>query len=309
MQTTPQSVWRWKIAAYLFLAGTGAGAFVIGVISDFMGYTLPAKIAITFGVPVVAISTLFLIMDLGHPEKFFLAMMHPGTSWISRGVFILSSLIVFGGLIIILWVWPFSSVLDVNQRLREILEIIALLSAVATCIYTGILLGIVVSRPFWNNPLLPVLFLVSAVSTGIGGLFFITPIISSALGIDVTRIATGYVTYLDFVDIILILAEAILVYLYLAIVFDRAPEAANLLLKGPLSGLFWGGFVVVGLLMPGVIEYFASTMPQSPLRSLVMLVAGSLLLVGGFLMRQLILAAGIRSPLIVRAAFSVRPGM
>lgn len=65
MKTTPQGLWRWKIAAYLFLAGTGAGAFVVGVISDFMGYAMPAKIAITFGVPVVAFSTVFLILDLG----------------------------------------------------------------------------------------------------------------------------------------------------------------------------------------------------------------------------------------------------
>jgi len=38
------------------------------------------------------------------------------------------------------------------------------------------------------------------------------------------------------------------------------------------------------------------------------LVAGLFLLVGGFLMRLLILAAGIRSPLILRTPFRVRPG-
>jgi polysulfide reductase chain C len=308
MKTAPQATWRWQIAAYLFLAGTGAGAFIVGVVSDFKGYTIPAKIAITFGVPIVAFSTIFLILDLGHPEKFFRAMLHPGTSWISRGVFILSGLIVFGGLTVILWVWPFSGVLNANPGHRAVLEVISLVFALATCIYTGILIGIVVSRPFWNNPLLPMLFLVSALSTGIGGVFFITPIVSSVLGIASAQMA-GYMTYLESVDMILIIIEAIAMYLYMTMVFSRAPEAVNLLIKGKLSGLFWGGFVGIGLLVPLCVEYLASTMLEGAMRSLVTLVAGVLLLLGGFLMRQLILAAGIRSPLMVRAAFSVRPGV
>ena len=307
MDTVPQAVWRWKIAAYLFLAGTGAGAVIVGVVGDFMGYAIPAKIAIAFGIPAVAVSTLFLIMDLGHPAKFFRAMLHPGTSWISRGFFIVSALIVSGGLTVILWVWPFGSVLAVNQGLRTALEVIALVLAVATCIYTGILIGIVVSRPFWNNPLLPILFLISAVSTGIGAVFFITPIVSSVLGIASPKTAE-FVTRLESADMILIIVEAMAIYLYLTLVFDRAPEAASLLLTGKLSRLFWGGFLVVGLLVPMVIEYFASMMHEGVSQSLLTLVAGVLVLIGGFLMRLLILAAGIRSPLILRTPFRVRPG-
>ncbi len=59
MEIVPQAVWRWKIAAYLFLAGTGAGAVIVGVVGDFLGYALAAKIAIGFGIPAVALSTCF----------------------------------------------------------------------------------------------------------------------------------------------------------------------------------------------------------------------------------------------------------
>ncbi|MGA3295307.1 MAG: NrfD/PsrC family molybdoenzyme membrane anchor subunit [Candidatus Acidiferrales bacterium] len=307
MEIVPQAVWRWKIAAYLFLAGTGAGAVIVGILGDFVGYVIPAKIAIAFGVPAVALSTLFLIADLGRPAKFFRAMLHPGTSWISRGFFIVSALIVSGGFTVILWVWPFGSVLDADQGLRTALEVIALVFAVATCIYTGILIGVVVSRPFWNNPLLPILFLISAVSTGIGGVFFITPIVCSVLGIASPKTAE-FVGHLESVDMILVIAEAIAIYLYLALVFDRAPEAARLLLTGKLSGLFWGGFLGAGLLVPMVIEFFSSVGHAGVSPSLAPLVAGLFLLVGGFLMRLLILAAGIRSPLILRTPFRVRPG-
>jgi polysulfide reductase chain C len=307
METAPQSVWRWKIAAYLFLAGTGAGAVIVGILGDFAGYVIPAKIAIAFGVPAVAFSTLFLIMDLGRPAKFFRAMMHPGTSWISRGFFIVSALIISGGFVTILWIWPFGGVLDANQGVRTTLEVITFIFAVATCIYTGILIGIVVSRPFWNNPLLPVLFLVSAVSTGIGGVFFITPIVGSVMGIGSSETAT-FLTHLESADMILLLIEGIAIYLYLTLVFDRAPEAVGLLLKGKLSGLFWGGLLGAGLLVPVVIEFFAWMTREGSSQSLAPLVAGVFLLFGGFLMRLLILAAGIRSPLNVRTPFRVRPG-
>ena len=303
----PQSVWRWKIAAYLFLAGAGAGAVIVSVVGDFLGYAVAAKIALGFGVPAVALSTLFLILDLGHPEKFFTAVLHPATSWISRGVFILSGLIVAGGLVIALWVWPFGAILDANQSLRTALEIIAFIFAVATCTYTGILIGVIISRPFWNNPLLPILFLVSAISTGIGGVFLFTPVVSSVLGIGSAATA-DFVKRLESADLILLVVEALAIYLYLALVSDRAPEAAGLLLKGELSGLFWGGFLGVGLLVPVAIELVALVTREAVPQSSATLIAGASLLIGGFLMRLLILAAGIRSPLMVRTPFRVRPG-
>ena len=179
--------------------------------------------------------------------------------------------------------------------------------AVATCIYTGILIGIVVSRPFWNNPLLPVLFLISALSTGVGGLFFVTPILRSALGIGGAE-TDAFLTHLESIDIILVAAEVVIIYLYLTLVYDRAPEAATLLLKGKLSGLFWGGFLGAGLLVPVAIEFFSWMNREGAPQPLAPVVAGVFLLVGGFLMRLLILAAGIRSPLNVRAPFRVRPG-
>jgi polysulfide reductase chain C len=234
-------------------------------------------------------------------------MWHPGTSWISRGFFILSALIISGGFIVLLWIWPFSSVLSANQELRMTLELMVLIFAVATCIYTGILIGIVVSRPFWNNPLLPVLFLISAVSTGIGGLFFITPIVSSVLAIGSAE-TTTFLVHLESADMVLVVIEVIAIYLYLTLVLDRAPEAVNLLLKGKLSVLFWGGFLGAGLLVPALIEFFARVRHEDGSQSVMPLVAGVLLLIGGFLMRLLILAAGIRSPLNVRTQFRVRPG-
>ena len=36
----PQNEWKWPIVIYVYLAGMGAGAFIIGVIWDWLGYVV-----------------------------------------------------------------------------------------------------------------------------------------------------------------------------------------------------------------------------------------------------------------------------
>lgn len=299
-----QRAWNWQIAAYLFLAGAGAGAFLVGVAGLRLGHVLAGQIAMFSGVPVVAGSTLFLILHLGTPAKFMAACLNPASSWISRGFVILSGLIIFGGLLVAFSVWPFPGVLTPADATYKLLEVLAVVFALGTCMYTGILIGVVISRPLWNNPLLPVLFLVSALSTGIGGVFLVTPIASAVLGLP--NVSTEFLTW---ADIVLVILEAIVVYLYLVVVADRAPQSVYLLLRGRLAVMFWGGFLIAGLALPALIEYAATTQSAGS-ETAATLVAGVLLLVGGFLLRFLILAAGVRPPLMVRATeFHVRPEM
>src|SRR5512139_2494307 len=95
----PQREWRWEIAVYLYLAGMGAGAFVIGSFLTWLGYSLtPSLSLVLFGVPLrltpaallwgpilVAIGAPFLVLDLGKKHKFFTACLNPRTSWVARG--------------------------------------------------------------------------------------------------------------------------------------------------------------------------------------------------------------------------------
>src|SRR3989304_3584613 len=92
----PQSVWRWKIAFYLFLAGTGAGAYLAATLESAMGYGGPAKVGFAIAAPLVIISTFFLIADLGQPMRFMQAFVSPQHSWISRGTWILTGFVILG---------------------------------------------------------------------------------------------------------------------------------------------------------------------------------------------------------------------
>ena len=108
----PQKEWKEIIAIYLYLAGMGAGSFIIGTLIDWLGmrlnppfipsidlfgYTLNlSKVPIFWGPILVAIGAPFLVLDLGIKWRFMYACLNPRTSWVARGFIILSIFIVFG---------------------------------------------------------------------------------------------------------------------------------------------------------------------------------------------------------------------
>src|SRR5512137_1676669 len=103
----PQRVWRWEIAIYLYLAGMGAGSYIIGMIINWFadpkapitlfGFHVDiAKPALLWGPLFVALGAPFLILDLGIKRRFLYACLNPKTSWVARGFLILSTFIVLG---------------------------------------------------------------------------------------------------------------------------------------------------------------------------------------------------------------------
>jgi len=107
MELKAQSKWSWLVAAYLFLAGLGGGAYVTGALAGFYGapeWAGIAKIGVSLGFPCVAVGCLFLLADLGSMRNFWRAAMRPNTSWIARGTIIISIFMVIGAIHILLGV-------------------------------------------------------------------------------------------------------------------------------------------------------------------------------------------------------------
>ncbi len=164
----PQKEWGWQVAVYLFLAGIGAGSLAFGILMDWLGYAPhPLRPMLLWGPILVAIGALFLVLKLGIKRRFLNTILNPKTSWLSRGFYILSMCIVVGALILGITLLPFLGVsISDWSSLILVLEIIGFILALATAVYTGILIQSVKYVPFWNTPLLPALFTVSALSTG-----------------------------------------------------------------------------------------------------------------------------------------------
>ena len=285
-----QTKWGWLIATYLFLAGLGGGAYIAGVFADFTGLsTKIATVGICLGFPCLLTGCMFLIADLGKPINFWRALMRPRTSWIARGTIIITIFLIINFLHIILWIWPFDVLID-SAGTRYFISILGLLFAFGTVIYTGLLLG--ASRPiaFWSTAMLPLLFLVSALSTG----FMAVILLSSAFGALKEELSI-----LERIDIILIILEIFIIAFYLQATHrvSESRDSAKLVLSGSVAPLFWFGVALLGLLLPlffDLIGLLASPGSNGHAWILLASVCG---IIGGLLLRQVILKGGIHAPL------------
>jgi formate-dependent nitrite reductase membrane component NrfD len=81
-------------------------------------------------------------------------------------------------------------------------------------------------------------------------------------------------------------------YLLWLAFFSTAASASAvvLLLTGPMSLIFWGGVVLVGLLVPLILEVAALRGKEAVIGSV--LASASLVLLGGFFLRAAVLFSG-----------------
>ena len=126
--------------------------------------------------------------------------------------------------------------------------VISLFFAFCLVIYTGFVLLASRAISFWNNPLLPILFVSVSLASGISltetiHIFFPTQHI---LNPEFLRVAGPWVVGIT----------ALLILVYLAGTFyssTTAKESLTYILKGHLAPLFYTGVAFLGILLPLVI--------------------------------------------------------
>jgi formate-dependent nitrite reductase membrane component NrfD len=218
---------------------------------------------------------------------------------VARGFLILSIFIVFGLVLMGKSVLPFEWLYP-KSSFWYLLESIALLFAFTTALYTGILLKATKSIPLWNTSLLPLLFLVSALSTGS------MAIILSTLGTGLFSLDAGALKILIAGEQILVVIEGIVLFLYLSRRYkasEQAKDSVRLLLFGEKKLLFWGGIVLLGFIFPVVLESISSLSHGNPV---FILAAGVVLLCGGFFLRLGVLSAGIREQIPMQRLMEIQ---
>jgi formate-dependent nitrite reductase membrane component NrfD len=160
-------------------------------------------------------------------------------------------------------------------------------------LYTGVLLGAVQARPFWNTNLVAQMFLFSALSTG-------TAVVILARVLDRDPVEAREVRFLYTVDLCLILLECFIVLPYLIhgqLSSLAVREALGLVLGGPFTLAFWGLFLTAGLLTPLLIELWEFKpvlLDRGPLRFSPRWAstAAGLVLFGGYVLRYVFVFAG-----------------
>jgi formate-dependent nitrite reductase membrane component NrfD len=175
-------------------------------------------------------------------------------------------------------------------------------SGISVAIYTGILLGAMPARPFWNSPILAGLFLLSALSSGVAaiilmGVFFRRKSSDPAIRADYDN--SGYL--LASSDTLLLGGELLIIFLFMMFghltIGDVRYSMAAILPGGQLALLFWGLVVIIGLLIPFFIELF-QIVPRliygREFKTFITLevMVPIAILIGGFALRYSIVVAG-----------------
>ncbi len=294
-----QDIWHWQIATYLFLGGLGGATVAIGAMLH-MFEKCDKKIislAVLSSIGFMVIGTIFLLADMLQPLKAIYALTNP-RSWIFWGVVFINMyfLASIAYVIPLLESWPKLEplvkkipawLLDLLERFNKMAALGGATAGFLVAIYTGLLISSAPAIAFWNTPALPLLFVISAFSTGAAFLLLLFSF-SRKEGSNII------VAKLEQLDAALIVTELIILGAYFNFAFflpTGARESAAILLETPM---FVIGFLVFGLLIPLLIETYSIFFSKHTRNTaFLMVTAGCLVLVGGFLLRYYVLHAGV----------------
>ncbi|UWG95450.1 polysulfide reductase NrfD [Dehalobacter sp. DCM] len=284
--------WHWMIVIYLFLGGLGAGAYLtsfaaergwLGANSNLQraGYYLAA--------PIVAIGTVLLVFDLGQGLSkpwLLVRLLFNLNSVMTWGVYILALFIVVG---LIKGFCVFRKI-----SAPKILSWAGAILALATGTYTGMLLAVIGAVPLWNTWLMPVLFVLSALSTGLS--------LTSLIAARVEKGKTGHRKE-GFFHIVLMVLELIVVVVFITLMATGGngsvgQDSAEFLISGVYALAFWGYFIALGLVFPLVVFLIqhrrtAKQTTEAIHHTYLVKVTDIAVLVGGFTLRALIIFAAL----------------
>ncbi len=302
-------VWPWPIAAYLFLAGLSAGSLMISLLVKWIegNDTPPWDGLIKAGSLIAPITIVvglgLLIIDLGKPLAFWRLLVHYQLSSVmSIGVVLLLiysplsflfPLVIFKGYLseakwARTWFTPLRPLVNAFEKTGLWGEGVLALLGVAIATYTGFLLSALIGKPLLNQPILPLLFLVSSLSAGVAA--------NILLGLSLFEHAVDQknLKYLLALDLRVIPFEMLLLLLmFIGLHFQGgayAQAGVEALTTGVWAGVFWVGVIGIGLILPVLIAITALHGHRYRLGTV--LLNSALVLVGVVVLRVYILYAG-----------------
>lgn len=313
---TQELFWGLPVISYLFLAGVGAGALTVSSSVLLRGGGGPRGVHLeiarygAFLAPIpVMVGCGLLIFELGsfHAGDWFKWLnlyKVINLSPMSIGTWLLTVFIGFSLVYAYTFLPKAPGLGDARLVWRRRLAWVNVPLGIAVAVYTGVLLGAMPSRPFWNSPVLALLFLMSSLSTGVAAILLARalfqvkrPAADAAEGEGAFH-DSGYLLAAS--DVLLIGFELIVVFLFIMFAYLTVGDvrhAVAVILAGDLATLFWLVFVVLGLVAPALVELFyvvpkllyhqSYAAPRG-----VEIIVPLAVLVGGFVLRYVVVVAG-----------------
>jgi len=286
-------IWGWEIPLYLFLGGLAAGILFFASLYTLLGKEKELPTAVrkaTFLVPIILIVGLgALFLDLKNKLYFWqlytTIRIESPMSWGAWILMLITPLSMAWCLsywrdLVPNWTWQVKYLEWVEtfvEKYRKAFAWTMIISSVILGIYTGILLSAFNARPLWNTSILGPLFLVSGLSTGAATIMWL-----SKEKLERTLFSK--------IDLLLIGIEVFfIVHLFMGFMASNAAqiEAAQLFLGGAYTLPFWGGVVLLGLVIPAILEVMELRGKHIPVA-----IPALLILAGGLVFRFIMVDAG-----------------
>lgn len=257
------------VAAYLFCAGAGSGAAFLTALYGLVAgrraagpgsprvraeLTRVALASYGAALALLVFGMLCLVFDLGRPDLALKLFLRPHPTMMTLGSYALAALAAaLVALIALELRAPRRAGAPGPRRARVAAQVAAVVAAACVMVYAGLLLGASDEAPLLTTPWLPVLFVASALASGLA-VAMLALALAGSPRLPAVRALAGRLTVRA--DIVLIAAEAVAAAAYLASA-GAGPAglgAAAPLLAGDEAGLFVGGFAVIGMAVPLALD-------------------------------------------------------
>ncbi len=289
---THQEAFGLFIAIYFYLTGLSAGSFILSTLSYGFGmeqYKPLGKVGVVLATVLLIIAPLFLLFHIGAPYRAWHLFVY--LNW--------SSPITWGSFLLVLY--PINCIIygyymfSENLKLTRLFGFIGIPLAISVHGYTGFILAFGKARALWNTALMPILFLTSAIVSGIALMILVCIIMGRFFSKDKT-INSDLIFSLSKLLVWVIVFDLFLVgcdLLVLSISHSDAQAAFHLLLGGNFSFLF----LVVENGLGKILPFILLVVPR--FRNLITVTIASILVVVGiFFMRYVVVLAGEFIPLL-----------
>jgi len=232
-------LWGWEVSAYVMTKAIAAGAFLIPFLAILLGYDVSDTTKLwSVGISLIflALTGLFLVMDLDRPERFLNVLLRPQwNSWLVKGGYTIT---IFG---LLDTIWGVMTLLDAHTGEMFLLWITAFF-AVMLAVYTALLFAQAKGRDFWQSPTLPLHMLVHSVMAGVA-VFILIPLDAYWMRI-LLPILSGALLF----NLLTMVTELTITHPTTA-----AKTVVKMITKGQYKKLFWIGVVLVGNVLPLII--------------------------------------------------------
>ena len=273
--------WGLLVVIYPYVTGLVAGAFILASlvkVFDVKELQPTYRMSLLTALAFLFVAPLPLLAHLGHPEKSFEIFLTPNTSsamamfgfvyaWYLMAVLLLEiwfdyrkDLIVWAnhGKGIMKWIYKFISLfskdiseaaLRFDKKSVKMVTLIGIPSAFLLHGYVGFIFGSVKANPWWSSVLMPIVFLFSAIVSGIALVLLIymviTPLRSKEIDMKCLDKLASYLFYIMIIDFSLEILDFI----------HRTYEAEESIkiLAELVSGRLFVSLIVIQLLMGMII--------------------------------------------------------